>query len=100
MAAGLPVVATDVGGNAEAVVDGETGLVVPPRDPPALAAALLTLATDPEKRKAFGRAGRQRFETRFRLERCVEEYAAWYRELLAERQRDTRASRLGTRSPP
>ncbi|MBE7181552.1 MAG: glycosyltransferase [Terriglobus roseus] len=60
MAAGLPVVATTVGGNAEAVVDGVTGLLVPPEQPEALAAALLTLIGDPERSSAMGAAARAR----------------------------------------
>src|SRR6185437_2247036 len=60
MAASLPVVATDVGGNAEAVKDGVTGLVVPPEDADALAAAISQLLTDPAKAKSMGAAGKQR----------------------------------------
>jgi glycosyltransferase involved in cell wall biosynthesis len=58
MAAGLPVVATDVGGIAEAVVDGETGLLVPPGNPEALAAALERLVDDVELRRRLGAAAR------------------------------------------
>jgi len=64
MRAGLPVVATDVGGVDEAVVDGVTGWMVPPRDAPALERALRRLA-DPEARQRLGRAGRQRYEDEF-----------------------------------
>jgi len=60
MAAGLPVVATRVGGIPEAVKDGETGILVPPFLPPALAQALSDLAGDPERRARLGEAGRQR----------------------------------------
>ena len=60
MAAGLPVVATNVGGVAESVVDGETGLLVPPGDPDALAAALDRLLTDSALRLRLGTAGRER----------------------------------------
>lgn len=60
MAAGLAVVATDVGGVAEAVVDGETGLLVPASDPAALAKALQKLLADPELRRRYGAAGRSR----------------------------------------
>ena len=58
MAAGLPVVGTRVGGIPEAVRDGETGLLVPPRDPAALAEALVRLALDPARRAAMGARGR------------------------------------------
>ena len=51
-------VATPVGGTAELVVDGETGLLVPPRDPAALAEALRTLVDDPERARRLGEAGR------------------------------------------
>ena len=66
MAVGLPVVATAVGGTPEVVADGETGLLVPPGDPAAMAAALTTLLADRAKaRGAFGRAGRARVEADF-----------------------------------
>lgn len=64
MRAGLPVVATAVGGVGEAVVDGVTGFMVAPRDPGALEQALRRLA-DPEVRQRLGRAGRQRYEEEF-----------------------------------
>jgi glycosyltransferase involved in cell wall biosynthesis len=60
MAAGLPVVATDVGGVAEAVEDGETGLLVPAADSEALARALERLVSDPDLRRRLGAAGRAR----------------------------------------
>lgn len=65
MAAGLPVVATAVGGTPEIVVDGETGLLIPPRDPAALATAILRLLEDPRQADTFGRAGRARVEAQF-----------------------------------
>jgi glycosyltransferase involved in cell wall biosynthesis len=65
MATGLPVVATSVGGTPEVVVDGETGLLVPSRDPAALADALLKLLETPGMAEAFGRAGRARVEAHF-----------------------------------
>ena len=82
MACGLPVVATRVGGIPEYVADGETGLLVPPRDPGALAEAIASLIVDPAKRAAFGRAGRQRVEAHFTAERMVAETARLYRQLL------------------
>lgn len=85
MAATLPMVVTDVGGNAEAVLDGETGLVVPPKDPQAMGTALLRLAGDPALRERFGRAGRRRVEQEFTLQRCVAEYEKLYTELVAAR---------------
>jgi glycosyltransferase involved in cell wall biosynthesis len=80
MAAGVPVVATDVGGTAEAVVDGETGLVVPPRDPAALGAAIGELLADPARRERLGEAGRRRVAERFTVERMLEGTAEVYRQ--------------------
>jgi len=77
------MIVTDVGGNAEAVVDGETGIVVAPRDPDALADAILRLACDGELRQRYGEAGRRRVEAHFSLEACVGAYEALYRGLLA-----------------
>jgi glycosyltransferase involved in cell wall biosynthesis len=65
MAAGLPVVATDVGDVARAVEHGVTGLVVPAHDPEGLAEALATLLADPDLRRRMGAAGRERATTRF-----------------------------------
>jgi glycosyltransferase involved in cell wall biosynthesis len=82
MAVGLPMIVTDVGGNAEAVLDGETGLVVPPHHPEALAEAIVSLARDPLLRKTFGETGRARLKAHFLLDGCVERYQALYRGLL------------------
>lgn len=81
MAAGLPVVATDVGGNAEAVLHGKTGLIVPKEAPVALGEALWSLASAPEQRVAYGQAGRERVRLEFSLEACVDGYEACYRAL-------------------
>lgn len=78
MAAKLPMVVTDVGGNAEAVVHGLTGLVVSPRAPDELADALLAVAQDPERRR-MGEAGRLRIETVFSMDACLQGYADLYR---------------------
>ncbi|MCA3265859.1 MAG: glycosyltransferase [Azospirillum sp.] len=78
MAAGLPVVATAVGGIPEAVIHGQTGLLVPPRAPDALAAALVELAREPERRAAMGAAGAARAEAEFSAEHCAAAYAALY----------------------
>lgn len=83
MAAGLPMVVTDVGGNAEAVIDGECGLVVPARDPRRLGEAIVSLAGDAALRARFGAAGRSRIEQHFTLEKCVDAYDAFYSGLLA-----------------
>jgi glycosyltransferase involved in cell wall biosynthesis len=81
MAAGLPVVACDVGGNPEAVTDGETGRLVPSRNAAAFASAVVELLADPEKRKAMGEAGRHRATERFSLDRMVGEMESLYESL-------------------
>ncbi len=73
MAFGLPVVATAAGGIPEAVEDGVTGRVAPPRDPAALAEALADVLGDEERRRAYGAAGRRRFLERFTADHMVEE---------------------------
>lgn len=83
MAAGLPVVATRVGGVPELVVDGETGFLVPPSDAAALAAALQRLLDDPELRARLGAAGRARAEEHFALDSFVEGHLDLYRRALA-----------------
>jgi L-malate glycosyltransferase len=82
MAFARPVVATRAGGIPEAVEDGVTGRVVPPRDPPALAAALLEVLGDRTRARAMGQAGRRRYEERFTAERMVEDTLAVYEELV------------------
>ncbi|WP_341894434.1 glycosyltransferase [Ferrovibrio terrae] len=81
MAAGLPVIATDVGGNGEAVGSGETGLIVPARDSVHLAEAIRRLADDKDMRLRMGDAGRDRAQERYALGTCVEAYIKLYREL-------------------
>jgi glycosyltransferase involved in cell wall biosynthesis len=82
MAAGLPVVACNVGGNPEAVVDGETGRLVPSRNPERLAEAMADLLGDEGKRRAMGEAGKRRAEERFSLGRMVAEVEAMYESLV------------------
>ncbi len=81
MACSLPMIVTDVGGNAEAVIDGQTGIVVPTRSPSALGDAILKLALDDSLRATLGEAARNRVETTFSLETCVISYARLYRSL-------------------
>jgi glycosyltransferase involved in cell wall biosynthesis len=71
MCAGLPVVATAIGGVPEQIADELTGILVPARNPNALSEALLALAHDSERRKAMGRAGRERVKVEFPIERSV-----------------------------
>jgi glycosyltransferase involved in cell wall biosynthesis len=78
MAAGLPMIVTDVGGNAEAVVNGVTGLVIAPRDPDAVAAALIELFADPTRLQAMGGAARRRVLEHFSLHRMCTAHAQLY----------------------
>lgn len=79
MAAGRPVIATDVGGVRDVVRDGETGLLVPPKDPGALAAALVELAKAPERAGALAARARAEVRERFSVNRMVASYAQLYR---------------------
>lgn len=81
-ACGLPIVSTDVPGCREAVIHGETGLLVPPRDAPALAQALRRLLEDADLRRTMGDAGRRLAERDFSLENSVAQTLALYRDLL------------------
>jgi glycosyltransferase involved in cell wall biosynthesis len=78
MARGLPVVATRVGGSPEVVAKGETGLLVPARDPAALARALLQMHRDPNACRRMGVAARERVERCFDVRRMVQEYEGLY----------------------
>jgi glycosyltransferase involved in cell wall biosynthesis len=79
MASGRPVVATDVGGVAEAV--GDAGILVPPKDPSAVAEACVKLLSDKRKRKALGRVARLRVLQLFDVKRCFDTYLGLYEEL-------------------
>ncbi len=76
MAAGLPVVATRISGNEEVVADGETGLLVPPDDPDALAGALAGFLADAALRRRMGAAGRERVCREYSWRSVAERYAA------------------------
>jgi glycosyltransferase involved in cell wall biosynthesis len=76
MAAGLPVLATDVGGAHEQILDRHTGRLTPRRDARALAEAILQLAHDPAARKRYGRAARAHVAAEFSLDTMAEKYAA------------------------
>lgn len=82
MACGLPVVGSDVPGTREEVVDGVTGLLFPPRDHEALGRALAALIDSPEKRAAYGAAGRKRCEEIFSWRRIGEEYEKLFRNVI------------------
>lgn len=81
MAAGLPVIATSVGGVPELVIDGETGILVPPLTPNRLCDAARALLDSPDIRLRFGSAGRRRIEQRFGVDLEVREYDRLYRTL-------------------
>lgn len=85
MAAGKPMVVTSVGENPFVVIPGETGLIVPPADPPALAEALRSLLRDPARRASLGRDARIRYEQRFRVEHMLAEYQRLYLDVLGVR---------------
>ena len=83
MASGLPVIATRVGGNSELVVDGHTGLLVDSGDEQAMADAITTIATQPERAQAMGLAARQRVLQCFSLQVMVDTYRGVYQRMLA-----------------
>ncbi len=80
--AGLPVVATAAGGVPEAIEHDRTGLLVPPRDPAALGAAIDRLVADPTLRRRLGRAAAEHVASRFSVDRMVEGTVQAYREVL------------------
>jgi len=83
MASGLPVLATAVGGNADLIEAGETGLLVPPGQAAPMAEALVALARDPARAATMGRAGRARVERMFSMAAMVRTYQGVYDQLLA-----------------
>jgi glycosyltransferase involved in cell wall biosynthesis len=83
MASGVPVVATDVGGTNELVVDGESGLLVPPYDPPALMNALESLLDDPDLAGSLAAGGRKRMEECFSLDVMLQQKERLFRRLAA-----------------
>jgi glycosyltransferase involved in cell wall biosynthesis len=84
MASEVPVVASDVGGIKEAVIDQETGILVPPKDPGALSEALLDLLDNEQEAKMMGQHGRERVEQLFTLERMGRETMAVYENLMRQ----------------
>ncbi len=85
LAAGLPTVASRVGGNAEIIEDGETGLLIPPQDSAALSAAVLRLMRDPDLAAGLGEKGREFVASHFSFSRLVENVNQLYTELLHSR---------------
>lgn len=87
MAAGLPVVATHVGGAGEAIVESETGYLVPPGDADAMADRILRLLRDPNRAREMGARGRARALARYSTDALLERTEHLYARLLASRQR-------------
>ena len=79
LAHGIPTIATAVGGNLDAIVNGDTGLLVPPASPPELGQAILRLANHTDLRAQLGFAGRTRVTEQYSLESCVRSYERLYR---------------------
>lgn len=82
MALSKPVVATDIDGNREIVIDGQTGLLVPAADPEKLANALLTLVASPERMEQYGRDGRKRVEEHFSIKHIARQWNALFETLM------------------
>lgn len=80
----LPVITTSVGGVSEAVVDGKTGLLVPAKDPKALAHACIHLIEQPDRRLTLGKAGRRFVLDRFRMEKAGAKMNALYHSVLRQ----------------
>lgn len=94
MAAGVPTIATRVGGTPEALEDGQSGLLVRPGDCDALARAMCLLLRNPELAAAFGRAGRCRVEAAFTIEKMVRQTESLYLRLLEQKGRTRREARV------
>jgi glycosyltransferase involved in cell wall biosynthesis len=86
MACGVPVIATNVGGNPEVVEDGVTGILVPANDDAAMTEALLRMYRSPEMRKAMGAAGRVKVVRDFEIRRMVSDYENLYVKHLGQRR--------------
>ena len=95
---GRAAVVSEVGGLPEIVADGETGVVVPPEDPAALARALVALARDPERVRSYGSAARRRALESFSEEAAADGVDAVYRGLLSARSTAAAASSASTKS--
>jgi glycosyltransferase involved in cell wall biosynthesis len=87
MACGVPSVVTRVGGNPEAITDGENGFLVPVEDDAVAAERLLMLLRDPERRAKIGESARTSVQTRFSADVMIQKLIGIYRDLLAERDR-------------
>ncbi len=86
MACGVPTVVTRVGGNPEAITDGENGFLVPVEDDAAASERLLTLLRDPVRGAQIGESGRNSVQTRFSADVMIQKLISVYRDLMAERE--------------
>ena len=84
MACGKACIATDVPGSRDVVVNGETGFLVPPEDPDALAEALISLTSSKHLRDRLGYSARKRVEMYYSIEREVQAHVALYEEILGD----------------
>ena len=82
MASGKPVIASNVGGNPEAILDGKTGFLFEPQDPDELAAKTISLLKDKNLRERMGRVARKRAEEIFSIRKMVERYESLYQSFL------------------
>ncbi|MCG8686226.1 MAG: glycosyltransferase, partial [Desulfobacterales bacterium] len=83
MAAEVPAIVTDVGGNPEIVVPDKTGWVIPSDDPDAFAEALMAAVSEPDQQEQRGRAAGKRYEAMFSFEAMIDQYHHLYRRILA-----------------
>src|SRR5699024_1371779 len=86
MRAGKPIVATDVGGTSEAVVDGQTGLLAEAANPEQLAEKIITLCKNRNIAREYGRNGRRRFETAFPIKKFYDQYECRYKDVIKAQQ--------------
>jgi glycosyltransferase involved in cell wall biosynthesis len=82
MAAGKPIIATNVGGTPEAIIDGETGILVPSKDIESMTSALVNMVDNPEYQVQLGTAGRKRAVQNYSVENYVSRLDDLYRQLL------------------
>jgi len=91
MSVGIPVIATNVGGNPEVVKNGETGLLIPAQDTEALANSILRLLQDKKSSEQMGRAGKSRIEELFRINRMIQETEDLFEALLIAKERKAKS---------
>ncbi|MFH1752816.1 MAG: glycosyltransferase, partial [Candidatus Omnitrophota bacterium] len=105
MSLGVPIVATDVGGNSECVIDGVTGMIVPPNDSHRLGQAIVQMAGDVQKLKEMGDAAERLFQERFTVDKMVRRHEEIYLEIASSANMQIRPPRndggaTGTQTRP